>query len=130
MKRALETNCLVLALLAVCSAALVISSCSKAPNDKTEKEKPIVGPVKLNPHPPRLESKTIILRWNGKYNGDRFLTRIAERFAKEVKNLKIVKMWEVDPGTAAISGSLKRSEEVATKIAEMNPAIVISSQAD
>jgi hypothetical protein len=39
---------------------------------------PKVGPVKINPHPASLEGKTVLLRWNEKMNGDKYLTRVGE----------------------------------------------------
>jgi hypothetical protein len=57
------------------SVGLSVCSKSKAPE---EGKIPKVGLIKLNPHPFTLEGKTVVLRWNGKYNGDNFLNRIAE----------------------------------------------------
>ena len=95
-----------------------------------EEEFPKVGPVKINPRPSGLEGKTVLLRWNGKYNGDKFLNRVAELFTQRVKGVKIVKMWEVDSSTGVISKSLEVSEQVATKILKQKPDLVIASQAD
>lgn len=94
------------------------------------KKVPKVGPVKLNPHPASLEGKIVLLRWNGKYNGDKFLTRVGELLAQQVKNVKVVKMWEVDSSTASMSSSLETSEKITAKIAGQKPDIVIASQAD
>ena len=95
-----------------------------------EKQMPKVGPVKLNAHPPTLEGKTVLLRWNGKYNGDKFLTRVGELLTQQVKNVKIIRLWELDPATAAISKNGEASEEVANKIAKLKPDLVIAAQAD
>ena len=87
--------------------------------------------VRLNPHPSTLEGKTIMLRWNGKHNGDRFLNRIAELLVKEVKGVKILKSWEVAPETVEpITGSQERSMELMKKLAAYKPDLVIGSQAD
>ena len=87
--------------------------------------------VKLNPHPSTLEGKTIMLRWNGKHNGDRFLNRIAELLVKEVRGIKIIKSWEVAPETVEpITGSPERSMELMKKLAAYKPDLVIGSQAD
>jgi len=67
-----------------------------------DKKVPKVGPLKLNPHPATLEGKTVLLRWNGKYNGDRYLSRLGELITQQAKNVKIIKMWEIDKSTAAI----------------------------
>ena len=95
-----------------------------------EKQMPKVGPVKLNLHPATLEGKTVLLRWNGKYNGDKFLARLGELLTQQVKNVKIIRLWELDPATAAISKDGEASEEVANKIAKMKPDLVIAAQAD
>lgn len=95
-----------------------------------DKKVPRVGPVKLNPHPTTLEGKTVLLRWNGKYNGDRFLSRVGELLTRQVKNVKIIKMWEMDKSTAAISKNAEVSEQVAASIAKLKPDLVIAAQAD
>ncbi len=91
---------------------------------------PKIGPVRMNGHPNTLEGKTVLLRWNGKYNGDKFLSRVGELLIEQVKNVRIVKMWEVDPNTAIISKKMEVSEQIASKIAALKPNIVISAQAD
>ncbi len=91
----------------------------------------IEATVKLNPHPSTLEGKTIMLRWNGKHNGDRFLNRIAELLTKEIKGVKIIKSWEVAPETVEpITGSQERSMDLMKKLAAYKPDLVIGSQAD
>jgi hypothetical protein len=95
-----------------------------------EEKTPKVGPVKLNPHPASLEGKTVLLRWNGKFNGDKYLTRVGELLGQKVKNVKIVKLWEADKGTAAISKDLQASELVAAAVAKVKPDLVIAAQAD
>jgi hypothetical protein len=91
---------------------------------------PKIGPVRMNAHPSTLEGKTVLLRWNGKYNGDKFLSRVGELLIEQVKNVRIVKMWEVDSNTAIISKKMEVSEQIASKIAALKPNIVISAQAD
>ena len=93
----------------------------------------LIEPVKMIPHDMNLEGKTIVLRWNGKHNGDNFLTRIAELLEKNVKGVKVVKVWELAPETslggrdAEMAGG---TAGVAKKIASYKPDIVIASQAD
>lgn len=91
---------------------------------------PKVGPVKINPHPANLEGKTVLFRWNEKMNGDKYLTRVGELLTQQVKNVKIIKLWEMDKSTAAISKNLEASEKVATTIAKLKPDLVIAAQAD
>jgi hypothetical protein len=95
-----------------------------------DKQVPKIGPVKINAHPASLEGKTVVLRWNGKPNGDKFLTRFGEILSQQVKGVKVVKMWEVDKTTAIISKTPETSKAIADKIAAYKPAIVIASQAD
>ena len=95
-----------------------------------EEKAPKVGPVKLTAHPASLEGKTVLLRWNGKFNGDKYLTRVGELLSQQVKNVKIVKLWEMDKSTAAISKDLQASEQVAATVAKLKPDLVISAQAD
>jgi len=49
---------------------------------------------------------------------------------QQVKKVKIVKMWEMDKGTAAISKNSEVSEQAAVNIAKMEPDLVIAAQAD
>lgn len=91
---------------------------------------PKIGPIKMNAHPSTLEGKIVLLRWNGKYNGDKFLSRIGELLIEQVKNVRIVKMWETDSNTAIISKKMEVSEQIASKIGALKPNVVISAQAD
>jgi hypothetical protein len=89
-----------------------------------------VGPVKLNPHPASLEGKTVVLRWNGKYNGDKFLLRVRELLNQQVRGVRVIRMWEMDKETAAISKNAAMSEDVADRIAKLKANLVIAAQAD
>jgi ABC-type Fe3+-hydroxamate transport system substrate-binding protein len=110
--------------------AMVLGACSKAPKEKAKEEGIKVGPVKMVSHPSTLEGRSVLLRWNGKPNGDNFLNRVAELLTEQVKGVKIIKMWEVDKSTAIISGSLEKSEAFAEEIIKLKPDIVVSTQAD
>jgi len=96
----------------------------------------LIGPVTMNPHPTSLEGKTVVLRWNGKDNGDVVLNYLAELLTQEgVK--EVIKLWEVDPDSAIISGKenvismgMERSEIFAEEAAELGADLVIASQAD
>jgi hypothetical protein len=113
-------------------SALVACHKTPAPKPESKKETMVVkvGPVSMNPHPASLAGKTVVLRWNGQCNGDTFLNGLAELLKKEVKQIKIVKMWEVDGDTAVISNGLPKSQRIAEQIATHKPALVIAAQAD
>ncbi len=90
-----------------------------------------IEPMKINPHPSTLEGKTILLRWNGKHNGDKFLDRVAELLKQRIKAINIIKSWEVAPETVdPISGSQERSMELMKKLVVFKPDLAIGSQAD
>jgi len=90
-----------------------------------------IEPMKINPHPNTLQGKTVLLRWNGKHNGDRFLKRIGELLAENVRDIRIIRSWEAAPETAdPITGSQERSERFAKILAGFKPDIVIGAQAD
>ena len=90
-----------------------------------------IEPMKINPHPSTLEGKTIMLRWNGKHNGDKFLERVGELLKERVKDVRVIKSWEVTPETVdPIAGSQEKSQEFAKAIAKFKPDLVIGAQSD
>ena len=89
-----------------------------------------IEPMEVTPHPTTLVGKTVVLRANGKQNSDNFLNRIAELLQQQVKDIKIVKAWEVAPETNTISQNPEVSKQLAQKIASFKPDLVIASQAD
>lgn len=89
-----------------------------------------IEPMKVNAHPTSLEGKTILLRWNGKHNGDNFLSRVGELLKEQVKGVKIVKSWEVAPWTATIAGNPDKSKQIVDTLAKEKPDLVIASQCD
>jgi hypothetical protein len=89
-----------------------------------------IDPMQVNAHPSTLEGKTVVLRWNGKHNGDVFLDRVAELLAGRVKGVKVIKSWEVAIETAEISQNENKSKQYAQTLAGFKPDIVIASQAD
>ena len=103
---------------------------SMVPGYSAEESIPKIGPVRMNAHPSTFEGKTVLLRWNGKYNGDNFLSRVGELLIEQVKDLKVIKMWEVDSSTAIISKKMEVGDQIASRIAMLKPNIVISAQAD
>jgi ABC-type Fe3+-hydroxamate transport system substrate-binding protein len=118
-----------LVLLLVFLMGINLSACSKKAAEE-KKTTPKVGPVKMVSHPSTLEGKTVLLRWNGKPNGDLLLTRIGELLVEQVKGVKVVKIWETDKSTAVISDSLEKSQEITEKMANLKPDLVIGAQAD
>ena len=91
---------------------------------------PKIGPVKLNPHPFDLAGKTVLLRWNGKMNGDKYLEYLSNLLIKKYKPIEIIKLWKTNPETAIISRKAETSEQITAKIAAMKPDVVIAAQAD
>jgi hypothetical protein len=87
-------------------------------------------PMKINPHPATLQGKTVVLRWNGKQNGDKFLNQVADLLAEKVKDVKVIKAYELVHQHNTISQNQDQSMQVAKAIAAMKPDIVIGSQAD
>ena len=86
--------------------------------------------VSARPRPKSLEEKTVLLRWNGKHNGDLFLNRIGELLVENVKDVKIVKAWEAISETKIITSNANKSEELAKKLSELKPDISIGAQGD
>ena len=89
-----------------------------------------VEPMKVNAHPSSLEGKTVMLRWNGKHNGDNFLNRLGELLGKEVKGIKLIKSWEVAPETVGTSSTQETSQAWTKKLSTFKPDLVIASQCD
>lgn len=85
--------------------------------------------IKPNPHPSTLEGKTVVLRWNGKENGNNFLDEVAVQLQQTVKSVNVIKVYETMPETVGY-GPAKMGPEVIAKIKALKPDLVISSQAD
>jgi len=123
----------VLLCFVVLLALTLLSACSDKKEEPAKTESKAVtkmGAVAYNAHPASLEGKTVVLRWNGKYNGDKLLGKVAQLLTQQVKDIKVVKMWEVDKTTAVISDSMENSLAIVKKIVDQKPAMVIASQAD
>lgn len=110
--------------------AFVLGACSSAPTATPTASAVSIGTVTINPHPASLEGKTVVLRWNSKPNGDKYLTRIGELLTAQVKGIKVINLWETDPTTAVISKSDDVSATIADKIAALKPDLVIAAQGD
>lgn len=87
-------------------------------------------PMRVNPHPSSLVGKTVGLRANGKHNSDHFLEKVVELLEKEVKDVKIIKLWKVAPETNTGSQDPEESKKFAEKIASFKPDLVIGAQGD
>jgi ABC-type Fe3+-hydroxamate transport system substrate-binding protein len=110
--------------------AVGLVACGGAPAAEPTKSAVTLGAVKINAHPTSLEGKTVVLRWNGKPNGDKLLTRIGELLTEQVKGVKVIKLWETDASTAEISKTAEDSAALADRIAALKPDLVIASQCD
>ena len=80
--------------------------------------------------PESIDGKTVFLRWNGKHNGDVLLSRIGEHLEARCKQAKIIKLWEVLPGSSHTSQSAGESSKIAAQIAALKPDIVIGGPGD
>jgi len=87
-----------------------------------------VEKVDVTPHPSTLEGKTVALRWNGKAGGDMFLDRLAELLIEQVKDVKVIKIYEVLPETVFCCQAAPA--DMFDKIAALEPDLVIGSQCD
>jgi len=121
------------ALLAILSLLAVTFSACGGGEDPPAEETPAVsqlGEVQLNAHPQSLDGKTVVLRWNGKPNGDHFLTRVGELLTERFPSIELVKLWEVEPDTATTSDAWDVSDQITAKVMAQNPDMVIASQCD
>lgn len=124
-------------LLALALAALVGTPVIASAKEAAQQWE-IVNPagtvqVKYAKPAPRLTTlagKTVVLRWNGKHNGNNILNRVAELLAQQVPSAKIVKLYDIDKSSNKIAGSLAESNRIAQEIKELKADIVIASSAD
>ncbi len=130
MKKARLLSLFLVLVLSLATASL--AACGGGTAEPAAQGTPAVslGQVQLNPHPASLEGKTVVLRWNGKPNGDKLLTYLADVLTQQVKDVKIVKLWETDPSTAISSDSAEVSVQIADKVVALAPDLVIASQCD
>ena len=120
------------AILALALVAASILACGGESEGSSSSATPVasLGQIQLNPHPASLEGKTVVLRWNGKPNGDKLLARVAELLTEQAPGVKIIKLWEGEPDTAISSDDADVSLQIAEKIAALAPDLVIASQCD
>lgn len=89
-----------------------------------------ITPIDIAARIDTLEGKTVGLKWNGKPNGNLFLDRVAELLQEQVKDVKIIKFYEVETSTILQSASTEDAQRKAQLIATYKPDIVIGSQCD
>jgi len=89
-----------------------------------------VEQMAIGPRISTLEGKTVVLRWNGKPNGNIFLDRLAELLSERVKNVKVVKSYEIFPEMSIISHTVDKGQEIAKKLLGLKADIVIGAIAD
>jgi hypothetical protein len=89
---------------------------------------PVVSDA-INAHPGSLDGKTVFLRWNGKHNGDVFLSRIADHL-RDSCQADVVKLWEVMPQTSHTSQNAEASRQLAGQVVDRKPDIVIAGPGD
>lgn len=79
-----------------------------------------------------LGGKTIVLRWNGKSNGDLVPDRLAELLAKKYPTTKIVETYRdmADQNLNKIFATQDESMRTMEAVASVRPNIIIASQAD
>lgn len=125
--------------LGVMSGAVALSGFARAaaPQQETELISPAgivaVKQVEALPHNSSLEGKRIVLRWNGKPNGDIFLDRIAELLEGKYKTATVIRAYKENPdtGIGAKEDIIVGGSEGQTKmIMAMGPEIVIAAQCD
>jgi hypothetical protein len=126
--------CLLAALLIVPAAQAASEGGGKAPQQEWEIIVPTgeIQKARIDPAPriTSLDGKTVVLRWNGKNNGDVALNHLGDLLKKKYPTVKIVKSYEQDPGINIISASTQNSEKITTFIKGLKPDLVIAAQAD
>ena len=92
-----------------------------------------VKKVDAIPHNGSLDGKRIVLRWNGKPNGEIYLDRIADLLEAKYKKATVIRAYKENPKTAigAKEDIIVGGTEGQTKmVMAMGPDIVIAAQAD
>jgi len=77
-----------------------------------------------------LAGKNVVVRWNGKHNGDIYAKRVAELLKQKEPTVNVMLAHEIDPGTAKITSTVAEAERVSKVIMGMKPDLVIANQAD
>jgi hypothetical protein len=90
----------------------------------------VIKPFKNAPRLNTLEGKTVLLHWNAKHNGDIFLNRVADLLTNKVKDIKIIKAWEVEPKILPLARDITESDKIIEALAKYKFDIVIGAQCD
>ena len=73
------------------------------------------------PWPSDLAGKRVILRWNGKHNGDLLLDYLHSLLSRAFPDTEFIKAYETDPTLSGISKDLPESEATARALLELRP---------
>ena len=82
------------------------------------------------PWPSDLAGKRVILRWNGKHNGDLLLDYLHSLLSRAFPDTEFIKAYETDPALSGISKDLPESEATARALLELRPDLVIAATGD
>ncbi len=120
--------------LALFCLAAVPAFAAGAPVQEWELVTPngVVQKATINPAPRinSLAGKTVVVRWNGKHNGDVYAKRVGELLKQKEPTVNVIIAHEVDPGTAKITSTVAEATRVSKVIMGMKPDLVIANQAD
>ena len=125
--------CLLTALTFFCMSA-VAAFAAGAPVQEWSLVTPngVIQKATINPAPrlTSLAGKTIVVRWNGKHNGDVYAKQVAELLRQKEPTAKVLIAHEIDPGTAKITSTIAEATRVSKVILDLKPDLVIANQAD
>ena len=82
------------------------------------------------PWPSDLAGKRVILRWNGKHNGDLLLDYLHSLLSRAFPDTEFIKAYETDPALSGVSKDLPESEATARTLLELRPDLVIAATGD
>ena len=128
-----KSVCLLTALTFLCMSA-VTAFAAGAPVQEWSLVTPngVIQKATINPAPrlTSLAGKTIVVRWNGKHNGDVYAKKLAELLLQKEPTAKVLIAHEIDPGTAKITSTIAEATRVSKVILDLKPDLVIANQAD
>lgn len=88
---------------------------------------PLYAPA---PWPADLAGKRVILRWNGKHNGDVLLDYLHTLLSRAFPGTEFVKAYEEAPALSGVSKDLPESEATAQALRNLRPDLVIAATGD